>query len=59
MHSEGNLVLDLMRPSMKKMTTIIDGDLGLPQARPSPMKKNVTGGIGIEAHLLGAWETTP
>ena len=53
MHNKGNLVPDLTRHPIMKMTTTIDKDRELPQARPSPTKKNITGGVSTEAHLLG------
>ena len=57
--SKGNLVLGLTCPPTMKVTTTIDEDQGLPQVRPFPTKKNTIGGVGAEAHLLGAWETMP
>ena len=62
MHNKGNLVLGLTCPLMMKVTitiVTIDEDRGLPQVRPFLMKKSTTEGVGIEAYLLGAWETMP
>ena len=42
----------------KTMTTIGKGQ-GPPQARLSLMWKSVTKGTNAEAHLQGAWDTTP
>ena len=42
----------------KTMTTIGKG-LGPPQARLSFTRRNVTKGTNAEAHLQGAWGTTP
>ena len=54
MHSKGNLVPSLTCPPTMKVMTTIDKDQGLPQVRPSPVKKNTTGDVDTEAHLLGA-----
>ena len=42
----------------KTMTTIGKGQ-GPPQARLSLMWKSITKGANAEAHLQGAWDTTP
>ena len=59
MHSKGSLVLGLTYPPTMKVTMTIDEYRGLPQVRPSPIKKSTTKGVGTEAHHLGAWETMP
>ena len=45
--------------STTKMITTTGKGPGPPQARLSPMRRSVTKGISVEAHLQGAWGTTP
>ena len=59
MHNEGGLILTLTFPPMMKVMMIIGRDKKPLQARHSLMKKSTTRGVNAEAHLLGAWDTTP
>ena len=59
MHNEGDLILALTCPPMMKAIMTIGRDQELLQGRPSLMKKGITGGLYVKAHLLGAWETMP
>ena len=59
MHSEGDLILTLTCPPMMKAMITIGRDREPLQVRPSLMKKSTTKGANTEAHLLGAWDTTP
>ena len=59
MHNEGNLILALTCPPMMKAIMTIGKDRELLQARSSLMKKGITGGANVKAHLLAAWGTMP
>ena len=58
MHNEGDLILALTCPPMMKAIMTIGKDREL-QARSSLMKKGITGGANVKAHLLAAWEAMP
>ena len=59
MHNEGDLILALACLPMMKAIITIGKDRELLQARPSLMKKGITGGVNIKDYLLGAWEMMP
>ena len=59
LHNKDNPLLTLTRFSMMKTMTAIGKGQGPLQARLSLMRKNVTRGANAEAHLQGAWDTTP
>ena len=59
MHNEGDLFLTVTCPSTMKAMMTIGRDREPLQARPSLMKKSITRGANVEAHLLGAWDTMP
>ena len=55
MHNEGDLILALACPPMRKAIMTIGKDRELLKARPSFMKKGNTRVANIRAHLLRAW----
>ena len=59
MHNKGDLNLALTCPPMMKAMMTIGKDREPLKARLSLMKKSITRGINVKAHLLGAWDTMP
>ena len=59
MHNEGNLILALTCPLMMKAMMTIGKDREPLQVRLSLMKKSITRGVNVKAHLLGAWDMMP
>ena len=59
MHNKGDLILALTCPPMMKATMTIGKDREPLKARLSLMKKSITRGVNVKAHLLGAWDTMP
>ena len=59
MHNEGDLILALTCSPMMKATMTIGKDQEPFQVRLSLMKKSITRGVNVKAHLLGDWDTMP
>ena len=59
MHNEGDLILNLTYPPMMKVIMTIGRDREPLKVKLFLMKKSITKGADVEAHLLGAWDTMP